>query len=79
VYRVRLRRARIGDLEADTVPEFLRGLSRGLGADLHVVLPHGWNDHHKTEAIFKALGKALKIAVGRTCRGPVPSAKWVIE
>ncbi len=77
VYKARLRRFRVGDLETDTVPEFLRGLTRGLQADLHVVLPYGWNDHHKVEAIFKAVGKAMKVAMSRDARyrDLVPSTK----
>ncbi len=81
VFKAHFRRARVGDLETDTIPEFLRGLTRGLLADLHVVLPYGWNDHHKAEAIFKAVGKALKVAMSRDgrYRGLVPSIKGVIE
>lgn len=81
VFKARFRRARVGDLETDTVPEFLRGLTRGLQADLHVLLPYGWNDHHKTEAIFKAVGKALKVAMSRDgrYRDLVPSTKGMIE
>jgi imidazoleglycerol-phosphate dehydratase len=77
IYKARLRRFRVGDLETDTIPEFLRGLTRGLMADLHVVLPYGWNDHHKIEAIFKAVGKAMKVAMSRDARyrGLVPSTK----
>ncbi len=79
--RVRFRRVRVGDLETDTIPEFLRGLTRGLMADLHVVLPYGWNDHHKAEAIFKAVGKALKVAMSRDgrYRDLVPSTKGMLE
>ena len=67
--------------ETDTIPEFLRGLTRGLMADLHVVLPYGWNDHHKAEAIFKADGKSFKLAASRDgrYRGLVPSTKGVLE
>jgi len=81
VCRARFRRARVGDLETDTIPEFLRGLTRGLMADLHVMLPYGWNDHHKAEAIFKAVGKSLKLAASRDgrYRGLVPSTKGVLE
>ncbi len=81
VCRARFRRARVGDLETDTVPEFLRGLTRGLLADLHVVLPYGWNDHHKVEAIFKAVGKSIKLAASRDgrYRGLVPSTKGMLE
>ena len=81
VCRVRFRRVRVGDLETDTIPEFLRGLTRGLQADLHVVLPYGWNDHHKVEAVFKAVGKAMKVAVSRDrrYRDLVPSTKGMLE
>lgn len=81
VCKARFRRVRVGDLETDTIPEFLRGLSRGLQADLHVVLPYGWNDHHKAEAIFKALGKAMKLAMSRDgrYRNLVPSTKGMLE
>ncbi len=80
VCRASFRRARLGDLEADTITEFLRGLTRGLLADLHVVLPYGWNDHHKAEALFKAIGKALKLAVSRDgrYRDVIPSTKGML-
>ena len=81
VCKARFRRAKVGDLETDTIPEFLRGLTRGLLADLHVVLPYGWNDHHKVEAIFKAVGKSFKLAASRDgrYRGLVPSTKGMLE
>jgi imidazoleglycerol-phosphate dehydratase len=81
VFKARFRRTRVGDLETDMIPEFLRGLTRGLQADLHVMLPYGWNDHHKAEAIFKAVGKALKVAMDRDrrYRGLVPSTKGMLE
>ena len=81
VCKARFRRFKVGDLESDTLPEFLRGLTRGLQADLHVVLPYGWNDHHKMEAVFKAVGKALKVAMSRDGRykGLVPSTKGMLE
>lgn len=81
VCKATFRRFKVGDLESDTVPEFLRGLTRGLQADLHVVLPYGWNDHHKMEAVFKAVGKALKVAMSRDgrYRNLVPSTKGMLE
>ena len=81
VFKVRFRRAQAGDLETDTIPEFLRGFTRGAQADLHVVLPYGWNDHHKAEALFKAVGKAIKLAASRDgrYRGLVPSTKGMLE
>ncbi|MGH9750775.1 MAG: imidazoleglycerol-phosphate dehydratase HisB [Candidatus Polarisedimenticolia bacterium] len=81
VCKARFRRFRVGDLECDTIPEFLRGLTRGLQADVHVVLPYGWNDHHKVESLFKAVGKALKVAASRDrrYRGLLPSTKGMLE
>ncbi len=81
VFKARFRRACVGGLETDTIGEFLRGMTRGLKADLHVVLPYGWNDHHKAEALFKAVGKSLKVAISRDgrYRDLVPSTKGMIE
>jgi imidazoleglycerol-phosphate dehydratase len=80
ICKVRFRRARVGDLETDTVPEFLKGFTRGAAADLHVLLPYGWNDHHKMEAVFKAVGKSIKMAASRDgrYRGVVPSTKGLL-
>ena len=80
-WRARFRRRQVGDLDADVIPEFFRGLVRSLGADLHVVLPYGANDHHAAEAIFKTVGKALKLAVARDARyrALVPSTKGLLE
>lgn len=80
-WRATFRRRLVGELETDLIPEFFRGLVRGLGADFHLVLPYRANDHHAAEALFKAAGKALKLAVARDSRyrGLVPSTKGVLE
>jgi imidazoleglycerol-phosphate dehydratase len=80
-WRAKFRRARVGELDTDLIPEFFRGLVRGLGADLHVVVPYRANDHHAAEAVFKAVGKALKLAVARDgrYRDLVPSTKGLLE
>ena len=56
-------------------------MARGATADLHVVMPYRRNDHHAAEAVFKAVGKALKLAVARDgrYRGLVPSTKGLLE
>lgn len=81
VWRARFRRARVGELDTDLIAEFFRGMARGLAADLHVVIPYRTNDHHAAEAAFKAVGKALKLAVTRDgrYRGLVPSTKGLLE
>ncbi len=49
--------------------------------NLHVKVPSGIDDHHKAEALFKALGRALDSATKIDVRlsGKVPSTKGVIE
>ena len=51
------------------VPEFLRAFAFNSLITLHVNILYGENDHHKIEAVFKALGHALKAAVTTTGGG----------
>ena len=53
----------IGAFDTELVEEFLRAFAFNAGLTLHVKIIHGKNSHHKVEAIFKALGHALRIAV----------------
>jgi len=79
VYKVRYRGSKIGDFDVELVEEFLRAVARTAKMNLHVAVPYGTNNHHVAEAIFKALGKALRMAVEldprETC---VPSTKGVL-
>ncbi|MER3421324.1 MAG: imidazoleglycerol-phosphate dehydratase, partial [Chloroflexota bacterium] len=60
--------------------EFLRGLCNHAGVTLHVRLLAGRNDHHRAEAVFKALARALGAATRIDARlgGAVPSTKGVL-
>ena len=62
-YDVTLSQEKIGDFDACLVKEFLRAFALHAGCTLHVDLLHGENSHHIVEAVFKALGRALKAAV----------------
>jgi len=75
------KRKKIGDLETDLVRHFLETFAQEAKMNLHVKVPSGHNDHHKAEAIFKALGRALDSATEIDARltGRVPSTKGVIE
>jgi len=53
----------IGHFDTELVEEFLRAFAFNAGITLHAKILYGKNSHHKVEAIFKALGHALKIAV----------------
>ena len=55
--------ATIGDFDTELVEEFLRAVAFNAGITLHAKILYGKNSHHKVEAIFKALGHALRIAV----------------
>jgi imidazoleglycerol-phosphate dehydratase len=73
VYRVELPRQWVADFDAALVEDFLYALCIQGGIDLHVQLLYGHNVHHSVEAIFKALGRALRRAVERDARiqGPL--------
>ena len=62
-YNVTLKRNDINGFSLERVIEFMDALGINCGTTLHINLMYGDNDHHKVEAIFKALGQALKKAV----------------
>ena len=54
---------RIGNMDTQDFKEFFRGFAYSAGITLHIDLMRGENDHHKIEAVFKGLGRALKEAI----------------
>jgi len=54
---------RLGDMSTEDFVEFLRAFAFSAGITLHIDLMRGENDHHRIEAVFKGLGRALKEAV----------------
>jgi len=78
-YGLELPCGRIGTLEAELVEEFLRALVNNCGMTLHVRQLDGRNMHHLVEALFKALGRAVREAVTIDPRVQgVPSTKGVL-
>ncbi len=77
----RFKRKKIGDLESDLVAHFLKTFAIEGRLNLHARLLSGEDDHHKAEAIFKALGRALDAAtkIDERLGRKVPSTKGVIE
>ena len=53
----------IGQLDTQMITHFFRSLAMTSGMTLHMVILYGINDHHKCEGLFKALGRALRVAV----------------
>ncbi len=50
---------RVGEMDTEMVREFFYAISYAAGMNLHIRMMAGKNDHHKTEAVFKAFGRAL--------------------
>jgi imidazoleglycerol-phosphate dehydratase/histidinol-phosphatase len=69
-------RERVGDMPTELVPHFFRSLCETAALNLHVRV-EGDNDHHKVEACFKAVARALRQAIGREGRD-LPSTKGVL-
>lgn len=77
VYDAVMPQEHIGDYDSCLTEEFLRALAVHGGLTLHVAGLYGGNAHHLTEAMFKALGLALKEAVAMAGQG-VTSTKGVL-
>ncbi|MBN1419863.1 MAG: imidazoleglycerol-phosphate dehydratase, partial [Planctomycetes bacterium] len=69
---------RIGEFDAQLVAEFISALAREARIVVHADLIAGGNAHHEVEAVFKALGLALRAAL-RPADGDVPSTKGTIS
>lgn len=70
----------IGDFHTDLVIEFFRAVSQSMAANVHIQLVQGENAHHCVEAIFKAFGRAVELAVQRHPRATsVPSTKGALD
>ena len=70
----------IGGLAPDLLGHFLESFAASLGANLHVRALAGVNDHHKAEACFKALARALDQAtrIDPRRKGDIPSTKGTL-
>ena len=79
-YHVDYTRARIGEFDVDLFLEFFRGFINHAGMTLHIDNLRGINAHHQAETIFKAFGRALRMAVETDARmGDVlPSTKGAL-
>ena len=70
----------IGQYDTELTEEFLRAFAFNAGITLHVKVMYGTNSHHKVEAIFKALGRALHAAVkiNPETADEIPSTKGML-
>lgn len=70
-----------GELDTDLLEDFFYGFATNVEANVVVRMPYGRNDHHKIEAIFKAFGKAMKMAceIDKRAEEDIPSTKGIID
>lgn len=76
-YRVEYTRPRIGDFDVDLLREFFQGFVNHAQMTLHLDNLRGANAHHQAETLFKAFGRALRMAAAPDPRmaGIIPSTK----
>jgi imidazoleglycerol-phosphate dehydratase len=76
-YDVAYTRARIGDFDVDLLREFFQGFVNHAMVTVHLDNLKGDNAHHQAETLFKAFGRALRMALTADARmaGVVPSTK----
>lgn len=77
VFNVEFTRARIGDFDVDLIHEFFQGLVNHALITLHIDNLSGRNAHHQAETVFKAFGRALRMAIEHdpAAAGIIPSTK----
>jgi len=80
VFNVEFSRARIGEFDVDLVHEFFQGFANHALVTLHVDNLCGDNAHHQAETVFKAFGRAMRMAVEVDSRmaGIMPSTKGTL-
>ena len=80
LYKVEIpKKSKIKNFDPDLIEDFLQAFASNSSITLHVISPYGRNTHHIIEAIFKALGRALRqaVAIDPRVKG-VPSTKKVL-
>ncbi len=79
-FRCSFTRPYLGEMDTELVREFFQGLVNAAGITLHMDNLEGANAHHQAESLFKAFGRALRMAVAMDERtaGVIPSTKGVL-
>jgi imidazoleglycerol-phosphate dehydratase len=80
VVDLKVKVARVGDLQTELVQDFFEGFALGARANVHVKVLYGRSNHHKIEAIFKAFARALRVACAKDRRlaRMLPSTKGLL-
>ena len=81
VWRVKLTRAKLGDMDAELFREWFGAFVQSAGLTLHMENLYGANNHHIVESCYKALAQALRQAAAKDARraNQVPSTKEFLD
>jgi len=79
-YQCEFKRDKVGQFDVELAQEFFQGFANNARATVHVDNLRGVNEHHKIETMFKAFGRALRMAVAADERsaGVIPSTKGAL-
>ena len=77
IFNAEFKRSHVGQFDVDLVFEFFQGFVNHAQVTLHLDVIRGRNEHHKIETLFKAFGRALRMAIELDPRkaGQMPSTK----
>jgi imidazoleglycerol-phosphate dehydratase len=79
VFNAEFSKSTAGDLDVETIEEFMMAVCTNAGITLHINAMYGSNNHHLIEAIFKAFARALRAAVSKDDRvDGIPSTKGIL-
>ncbi len=80
IIETKVRTRLVGDLQSELVADFFEGFARGAKANVHARVLHGRSSHHKLESLFKAFGRALRVACSkdRQLGRMLPSTKGLL-
>jgi imidazoleglycerol-phosphate dehydratase len=81
VWNVAFSSPKVGTFDTELVREFFQALAQNAGITLHVLNHYGANNHHIAETCFKAVARALRVAVEPDPRQPgaIPSTKGTLS
>jgi len=78
IWKAEFQREKIGDFPAEMIYHFFKSFSDSAKCNLYIKV-EGKNEHHKCEAIFKAVARAIRMAIAKNLQNPqIPSTKGVL-
>ena len=78
VVNLGFKREKIGQLATENITHIFKSLAVSLRGSIHVDCLRGENDHHRSEAAFKALALAIREAIQQTNQSEIPSTKGIL-